>query len=269
MRLKTLGVFVVTLLAMFTLFYWLTDGPRRSSATKTQEEELLDYGAVVFADNKDNPASAGCARCHGADGKGGPIPNDPQGRSAPNLHSPSIYQKLKVNPEYVHLVVSYGGIVVSGNPESPMPAWSTEVGGPLTVQQIDAVVALVTGWAEAAKDQAPAEVPNTVEAGSQVYQQAGCVGCHQANLAGVPGTFPALTNIGNEVATDLPTKPSGIDKMKSDYAADPKGFLEKWIRDSATNYNDGKPTGMPPHPAGTLTDSQLQALITFLLDQKQ
>lgn len=269
MRLKTLGVFVVALLAMFSLFYWLTDGPRRTAFADTQQEELLEFGKVVFANDSSNPASAGCARCHGDDGMGGPIPNDPNNRTAPNLHSPSIFQKLKVNPDYVHLVVSYGGVVVSGNVNSPMPAWSTEVGGPLTVQQIDAVVALVTSWAEEAKDQAPEEVPNTVEAGSQVYQQAGCVGCHQADLKGVPGTFPALTNIGNEVATDLPTEPSGIDQMKSDYAADPRAFLEKWIRDSATNYNGGQPTGMPPHPEAQLSDSQLQALITFLLDQKE
>jgi hypothetical protein len=44
-------------------------------------------------------------------------------------------------------------------------------------------------------------------------------------------------------------------------------FLENWIRDSAANYNDGQPTGMPPHPESQLSESALQALITFLLEQ--
>ncbi len=150
MRLKTLGVFLITLMALFTMFYWVTDGSRRTAAKTSEDKELLAYGSVVFANDASNPSSAGCARCHGPDGKGGKVPNDPNGAIAPNLHSASIAAKLKVNADYVHLVVSYGGVVVSGNVNSPMPAWSTEVGGPLTVQQIDAVVALVTSWAEAA-----------------------------------------------------------------------------------------------------------------------
>jgi mono/diheme cytochrome c family protein len=266
MRLKTLGVFVVTLLALFTLFYWMTDGPRRSSATTTQADDLLSYGKVVFANDPTNPASAGCARCHGDDGKGGKVPNDPNGAIAPNLHSASIASKLKINPDYVHLAVSYGGVVVSGNVNSPMPAWSTEVGGPLTVQQIDAVVALVKSWAEAAPP-APAEVPNTAEAGQQVYNSSGCAGCHGAQLEG--GVGPDLQTIGSQLITEnLPVPPAGLDQMKADYAADPKDFLDKWIRDSANNYNNGTPTGMPPHPPDQMNDSQLQALITFLLEQK-
>ena len=55
--------------------------------------------------------------------------------------------------------------------------------------------------------------------------------------------------------------------MTADYEEDPRMFLELWIRDSATNYNDGVATGMPPHPEGELTESQLTALITFLLSQ--
>ncbi len=267
MRLKTLGVFVVTILALFTLFYWLTDAPRRTDAATTQEEELLDFGKVVFANDPTNPASAGCARCHGDDGKGGKVPNDPNGAVAPNLHSPSLASKLKTNPDYVHLAVSYGGVVVSGRVDSPMPAWSTEVGGPLTVQQIDAVVALVKSWAAAAPTTAQ-EVDDTPEAGQQVYNAAGCAGCHGADLAGVQGTFPNLQTIGSELVTDLPTKPSQLDQMKADYKNDKRTFLEQWIRDSAANYNDGTPTGMPPHPEGELTDSQLRALITFLLEQK-
>jgi len=268
MRLKTLGVLLTTALVAFTALYWFVDPSRRAALAAEHEAELLHFGEIIFSDDELEPAAAGCARCHGADGMGGPIPNDPAGRSAPSLHTVSLYQKLRVNPEYVFLAVSYGGVVVSGNVSSPMPPWSAEVGGPLNEQQIEAVVTLVEGWATEAGENAPEEVEDTVEAGQQVYSSAGCVGCHGPDLTGT-GNGPDISTIGSNVITDLgdfPT-PSGLDQMEADYEEDPRRFLELWIRDSATNYNDGEPTEMPPHPESQLGESQLRALITFLLSQ--
>ena len=263
MRLKTLGVVLVTALAAFTVLYWVTDDSRRTAIAAEHEEELLAYGEVIFSNDPAEPAAAGCANCHGADGTGG----DPDATViGPNLHSRRVADKLKANSHYVRLAVSFGGVVVSGNVNSPMPAWSYEVGGPLNEQQIEAVVALVESWAAEAADQPLEEVPDTVEAGAEVFATAGCVSCHGADLAGTPAG-PDITTIGAGLITDLPTVPSGLDQMTADYEEDPRLFLEQWIRDSATNYNDGVATGMPPHPEGELTESQLTALITFLLSQ--
>jgi len=265
MRLKTLGVLLVTAMAAFTMLYWLTDGVRREEVAAEQEDELLHFGEVIFSDDPSEPAAAGCARCHGPEGEGGEIPNDPEGRSAPSLRTASLADKLRVNPNYVHLAVSYGGVVVSGNVNSPMPAWSSEVGGPLNEQQVEAVVTLVESWAEEAAGETPEEVEDTVEAGAGVYSAAGCAGCHGQELEG--GTGPNLQTIGSELVTDLPVEPSELEQMQTDYDADPRAFLEQWIRDSAGNYNGGEATGMPPYPESALNESQLRALITFLLDQ--
>jgi mono/diheme cytochrome c family protein len=282
MRIKTLGVVLMTAMALFTAFYWLTDASRRENAYETQIAELVAYGEEMFGPNTpENDHTANCAGCHGADGTGGQVGNT--GRTAPNLHSKSIYEKLKAQaggsfteirkpgdpPDYVNLVIRFGGVVVSGDVNSPMPAWSTEVGGALTVAQIDALTALVETWALEAGSQPDEEVPNTVEAGQKVYTDSGCGGCHGADLAGVPGTFPDLRNIGNEPVTDLPTPISHLDELKADYLADDRMFLERWIRDSAVNYNDGVATGMPVHPVGKISESAMEALITFLLSQKQ
>ena len=264
MRLKALGVLLVTALAAFTMLFWFTDQSRREAIAVHQEEELLALGAIVFSNDDTEPIAAGCARCHGDDGTGGAIPNDPDGRQAPSLHTSSLKNKLRVNPNYVHLAVSYGGVVVSGNVSSLMPAWSDEVGGALNRQQIEAVVALVTEWAEAAPD-APTEVPDTPEAGADVFAAACSAGCHGSDLEG--GVGPPLTNIGNVMGVDLPTPVAQQEQLVADYAEDPRNALELWIRDSATNYNDGEATGMPPHPEDVLSDSQLQALITFLVTQ--
>jgi mono/diheme cytochrome c family protein len=267
MRAKTLGVFLVTAFAFFTALYWLTDVPRREARFTQDNQELLAYGEELFGPpTPENQVTANCQQCHGKDGTGGEVGNT--GRRAPNLHSPSIAEKLKVNADYVNLVIRFGGVVVSGNVNSPMPAWSTEVGGPLTIQQVDALTALVESWAAEAASQSQAPVANTVEAGQEVYQTSDCQGCHGPDLAGV-GDFPNIQNIGSEPVTDLPNPISQLDKLKADYAKDPRKFLEDWIRDSAANYNDGDPTEMPAHPEAQLPDDALQALITFLLDQKQ
>ena len=264
MRLKTLGVVLVTAISVFTMVYWFTDNMRRDAVAAEQEEELLHFGEVIFSDNPAEPAAAGCAQCHGDDGMGGEEGAQVVG---PSLHSTSLADKLRANPNYVLLAVRYGGVVVSGNVNSQMPAWSAEVGGPLNEQQIEAVVSLVEGWAEEAAANAPEEVEDTVEAGAQVYSAAGCAGCHGQELEG--GAGPGLQTIGSELITDLPIEPSQLEQMQQDYDEDPRIFLEKWIRDSATNYNDGESTGMPPYPESALSESQLQALITFLLDQTE
>ena len=264
MLLKTLGVVLTTALAAFTLLYWVTDDARRAEIDAEHEEELRHFGEIIFSNDPAEPAAAGCANCHGPDGTGG----EPGAAViGPNLHSRSIADKLRANPNYVHLVVSFGGVVVSGNVLSPMPAWSYEVGGPLNEQQIEAVVTLVEGWAAEAAEAPVEEVPDTPEAGAEVFATAGCVSCHGAELEGTTAG-PNIQTIGSGVITDgLPVEPSGLDQMIADYEADPRNFLELWIRDSAANYNDGASTGMPPHPEGSLNESQMTALITFLLTQ--
>lgn len=265
MRLKTLGVILIAALSAFTLLYWVTDNMRRETIAAEHDAELLEYGEVIFSADPAEPAAVGCANCHGPEGMGGEEGAPVVG---PNLHSRGLADKIRVNGNYVHLAVSYGGVVVSGNVTSAMPAWSYEVGGPLNEQQIEAVVTLVESWAEEAAAQPIEEVEDTVEGGAEVFASAGCVSCHGEDLAG-SASGPNIQTIGSDVITefdDFPT-PSGADQMVADYEEDPRIFLEQWIRDSSGNYNDGEATGMPPHPEGSLNESALQALITFLLDQ--
>ena len=259
MRLKTLGVVLVTALAAFTMLYWVTDGIRRNAIAAEQEEELIHFGEVVFSDDPGEPSAAGCASCHGPEGNGGEEGAQVVG---PSLRSASLADKVRNNPNYVRLAVRYGGVVVSGNVNSQMPAWSDEVGGPLNEQQIDAVVSLVESWLEDVEE--PAEVEDTVEAGAEVYASVGCAGCHGEDLGG--GVGPSLQNVGNEVG-NLPTPVSQQEQYVADYEEDPRAALERWIRDSSANYNDGQATGMPPHPESAVSESQLTALITFLLSQ--
>jgi len=211
------------------------------------------------------PYGANCARCHAVDGTGG---------IGPSLHSVRLANRwLQTGGRqglnnYVQWVITLGGVVATGQVDSIMPAWGQEYGGSLTRQQIEALTALIGTWAEETlANPPPDEVDNTVEAGAAVYVEAGCMGCHGRNLEG--GIGPNLQTIGSQLVTDLPVPVSGLAQMQADYDDDMRTFLEKWIRDSAANYNDGADTQMPAFPESDLTASQLQALITFLLDRTQ
>ena len=130
------------------MLYWLTDGLRREhdrggAARRSSSTSARSSTRRTRPSRPPRAARAATA----PEGEGGEIPNDPDGRSAPSLRSSTLADKLRVNPNYVRLAVSYGGVVVSGNVNSPMPAWSAEVGGPLNEQQIEAVVTLIEGWA--------------------------------------------------------------------------------------------------------------------------
>ena len=279
MRLKTLGVAFIFVFAVFTLLYWISDSARLAARADEIEHSQLELAMLVYGPTTDEyPAAANCQRCHGPNGEGGPIPGDPNGRQAPSLHTQRIADRLAVNPLYVNLVIRFGGVVVSGDINSPMPAWDPEAGGPLTNEQIEALTALVETWAaeaaaaaETGEDQEEQPVEDTPEAGRAVYEAAGCNGCHGADLEGVPDLYPGLQNIGNEpILNDgLPTDVAHEDQIAADYEADPREFLRRWIRDSAGNYNDGNGTGMPAFPEDQISDEELEALITFLLTQQQ
>ncbi|HEY7451479.1 MAG TPA: c-type cytochrome, partial [Candidatus Limnocylindria bacterium] len=129
------------------------------------------------------PYGANCARCHGVDGTGG---------IGPNLHSLSLAQKWAQTGgaqslnNYVSWVVTLGGVVVRGDINSIMPAWGQDFGGTLTRQQIEAVTAMIGEWAAETLENPPddEEVPDTVEAGAEVFAAAGCAGCHGDDLTG-------------------------------------------------------------------------------------
>lgn len=365
MRMKALGVALMVGFAAFTTFYWITDAPRREVFTGIRDEELLEFGQIVFlpddtytidVDIQDSaftrvvevdgepqpveavelyanssisfsnqtgatltvtgtgttpfeveiedeasapvkfadegettvsasgiegslvvtailphlqPYGANCVRCHGFDGMGGP------NLIGPNLHSFALANKwaqtggAQTLNNYVQWVITLGGVVRSGNIASEMPAWGQEYGGPLTRQQIEALTAMIGEWAAESLANPPEEVPDTVEAGAQVFTDAGCFSCHGAELEG--GIGPNLQTVGTALTPnqELPTPVSQDELRLADYEADKRAFFEQWIRDSSGVYNDGNPTGMPAFSESDLTASELQALITFLLDQTE
>jgi mono/diheme cytochrome c family protein len=260
MRLKTLGVILVTATALFTMFYWLTDESRRDHRADDHHEELLAYGQELYGPLVEPlDFAADCAACHGEDGSGG---DEDAIVVGPSLRSESLASRARLyeartDLNYIETVIRRGGVAVSGNVESPMPAWENA----LNTYQIEALVALVESWLE--DPDVPVDVPDTVEAGREVYISQ-CAACHLPDLTG-GAAFPDISNIHEEIGDDLITPIANLDQLQAEYDEDPRAALEGWIR-ASSQYNDGERTQMPEFSPDVLSDSELTALITYLLE---
>ena len=124
-RWQTVGVAVLLLLVLAFPIYRLTENARLDEELVSENAAQTVAGRQLYALN--------CAPCHGGQG---------QGVDAPALNSQEFLQS--VSDEQMH------GIIAGGIPGSEMPAWLDEYGGPLTDQQIAAVVAYIRSWQETA-----------------------------------------------------------------------------------------------------------------------
>jgi mono/diheme cytochrome c family protein len=120
-RWQTIGTFVLFLLVLAFPLYRATDGTRRDMALASQNRALMSQGHALWGTN--------CASCHGTTGEGG---------SAPALNSQQFL--TSVNDDQIR------GIIAGGIPGTPMPSWLNDYGGPLTEEQIAALVTYVRSW---------------------------------------------------------------------------------------------------------------------------
>ncbi len=131
--------------------------PRREDSTLP--EQITDF-KILYSEN--------CAGCHGADGKNGPgrILNDP------------LY--LAILPRE-----TLKNILTHGRAGTAMPAWAKSEGGPLTPQQIDALVdGIEKNWAKPVNFRgtqppvyAAADTKADADAGRKLFAR-NCFMCH-------------------------------------------------------------------------------------------
>lgn len=109
--LRNIGLVVLTLFGL-----WLLG----AGNVAAQDQAQIDLGARLYAEN--------CAVCHGENG---------EGRVGATLSQnwPSIRPDLRIR-----------ATIENGISGTPMLAWSQENGGPLTGQEIDALVTYILAW---------------------------------------------------------------------------------------------------------------------------
>jgi mono/diheme cytochrome c family protein len=121
------GSVLFLLLVLAFPLYLLVDSTRRTEALADRESALIRSGGQLWGLN--------CASCHGTTG---------EGEDAPALNS---QQFLEItSDEQMHRIIAAG---ITG---AKMPAWWNEFGGPLTDEQITAIVAYVRSWEPSAPD---------------------------------------------------------------------------------------------------------------------
>ncbi len=133
-----------------------------------------EAGAQLFAAN--------CAPCHGPFGEGGPNPTRPGDIIAPI----SSAEFLKTRDD-----LTLRNIISQGQPTFGMSPFGAAYGGPLSDEQIDALVAFIRSW----QANPPVELPPEVSpgqaaiSGAQIYEKV-CAQCH--GTQGEGGTGPAF-----------------------------------------------------------------------------
>lgn len=140
---SALGLLAV--IAVLLPLYWLAEPGRQKGAVESYKELFIDRGLQLYE------TGAQCVTCHGGAGVGGVttfIINDQNGQFVGQVtwNAPALNNVLyRYNEDQVRYVLNWG------RPGTPMAAWGTPGGGPLTTQQIDDLIAYL--WSVQLKPQ--------------------------------------------------------------------------------------------------------------------
>jgi len=133
-RSLSFALVLLTLLAITLPFYWIAEPGRQDGAIDAYNLSFEVRGEGDYLEG------AQCANCHSAGGVGGIAPyvlQDADGQfiSNANWKAPALNNVLlRYSEDEVRYVLNFG------RPGSPMAAWGTVGGGPLTTQQVNNII---------------------------------------------------------------------------------------------------------------------------------
>jgi cytochrome c oxidase cbb3-type subunit 3 len=194
---------------------------------QTPDQGQIEQGASLYAQN--------CAVCHGPHG---------EGRIGATLDKnwPSIRPDLTVKT-----------IITNGVPGSVMPAWGQQNGGPMSANEIDALVAYILSWQTGSISNIPTPAPSTPRPpitpvaqvvgdpnrGAALFDE-NCVVCHGRNGEGRIGA--TLAKSWASVRPDLTIKTTIQNGV-------PGSLMPAWAQQNG----------------GPLTDENINDLVAFVL----
>jgi mono/diheme cytochrome c family protein len=134
---RTLGMALILLMVIaITLpLYWLAEPAREKGEVAHYDKVYIARGLDVYL-NK-----AKCVNCHGPNGVGGSAPYTLLNENGDYVASVNWYAPALNNVLYRFSETSVFNILEYGRPPSPMPAWGSLGGGPLSDQQLLDVIA--------------------------------------------------------------------------------------------------------------------------------
>jgi mono/diheme cytochrome c family protein len=134
-RTLALALGMVTILALALPLYWLGEPGRMDGWIEQWDETFIHNGEHLYEE--------ACASCHGPAGVGGVSSftlTTPEGEFLQQVEwqAPALDTVLaRYSVEEVTFILQYG------RANTPMPAWGTEGGGPMTSQQLEELVAYI------------------------------------------------------------------------------------------------------------------------------
>ena len=176
------GIVLTAFFAIFLPIYWMREPTRLTDVTEAAAVADYERGQQLFETN--------CSLCHGANAEGGGAAStyDPADSwPAPNLTT--IEKRYEGTPPATDIREYIEQTIMRGRPGTPMPAWGSQFGGPMTDQQIQDI----TDWILLQQKAEVQEADGAFNAtGEELFQQ-NCVRCHGEELEGFIG--PSLVGV--------------------------------------------------------------------------
>lgn len=207
-----IGLVISLLLVIGMSIYWAGDRDRLVSAAEELKAGRTERGQAVYTEQ--------CASCHGAEGEGG---------VGPALNN---RQVLKDTPDEI-----FFSVIRSGVPNTQMPSWSVDFGGPLTDEDIHDVVTFMRAWEPTAPEIQPREEVADPARGAALFAGT-CAVCHGEDGLGGKDGVPAINDAERLQKLD-----------------------DAWYRDVIAN---GRPAKGMPTWGTVLSPTQLKDLVALI-----
>src|SRR5688572_29313640 len=176
------GIVLTAFFAIFLPLYWMREPARLTAAQEAAAVTNFERGETLFTEN--------CALCHGQNAEGGGAAStyDPADSwPAPNLTT--IEKRYEGTPPALNIRDYIVQTIRRGRPGTPMPAWGSAYGGPMTDQQIEEIV----DWILLQQKAEVQEADSASNATGEELFQANCAKCHGEELEGFVG--PSLVGV--------------------------------------------------------------------------
>jgi mono/diheme cytochrome c family protein len=155
--------------------YWITEPQRQLSFAKRYNEQSIRRGEAFFSDPKVNPEGFGCSVCHGGV-QGGTVKFVIQ--AGPDAGKEVVWQAPSLDDVFYRFTrEQVHDILVYGRPNTPMPAWGLEGGGPMTEQMLNDVLNYLESVQISPEEAAKKAGSGLGLSGKELFER-NCARCH-------------------------------------------------------------------------------------------
>jgi mono/diheme cytochrome c family protein len=200
---------VVLAMVLLTVRAVMTTPPQAEAVGLTYQEQV-SAGQVLYVEH--------CAECHGEEGEGGVV-EDVEGLEGTYLEAINSEDFLYTRTdETIFLVTEYG------QPNLGMPAFGLAYGGPLTTQEIGAIVTFIRSWDDRIVIEEDAAVPALAEGEIPDYEthvypifKRRCISCHREGKEKgnyIMTTYEAVMNSGDYAPNVIAGDPGGSNLIR-------------------------------------------------------